>query len=468
MELVKIITDQKIREWWKLSSLYFAILCLCGCSDFVEVDPPKNTLVSETVFEDPATVESALANLYYEMREEGMVSGNFGLTPLLGIYSDELDYYGNNVPYAQLYYHNVSAQNSSVSGWWSQGYHLIYAANDILSGVEASRSLGQGDAARFKGQALFVRAYVHSLLVSLFGPVPYVTTTDYVMNNKVERLSEVEVYEQIISDLTQAMEWLEGDGMYSEERVVPDVYAARALLARMALYTSQWELAEATSSVLLDAFDLENDLDKVFLKESMETIWQLKAGQSPINTEEADQLVIQFLPVQRYALSSSLLDAFEEGDGRLDHWTNSISDEEATMEFYYSYKYKALFTETASMEYSIVFRLAEQYLIRAEARAQLGNFEGARQDLNAIRNRAGLGDVLTDSSEGLLEAIYKERQVELFAERGQRWFDLKRTGRTSEVLGPLKTNWRDSDVLLPIPETELEINPNLLPQNPGY
>ena len=107
-------------------------------------------------------------------------------------------------------------------------------------------------------------------------------------------------------------------------------------------------------------------------------------------------------------------------------------------------------------------------MIRAEARAHLRNFEGARQDLNRIRNRAGLGNVTVDSLEGLLDAILKERQVELFAERGRRWFDLKRQGKASEVLAPIKSNWQETDVLLPIPGPELEINPNLLPQNPGY
>jgi len=456
------------RKCLGLFTLWCVTISLSGCSDFVEVDPPKNMLVSETVFDDPETVASAMANLYYAMREEGMVSGNFGLTPLLGIYSDEMDYYGNNTHYAQLYHHNVTGLNSTISEWWEQGYHLIYAANDIIAGVETSQSLGKKDVDRFKGQSLFVRAYIHSQLVSLFGAIPYVTTTDYTTNNTIVRKPVEEVHGMIIADLTEAIRLMEGDDVVSEERIVPDRFAAIALLARMALHTSQWELADRSASRLMEAFDLENDLEAVFLKGSKEIIWQLKAGDSPKNTQEADQLVIQFLPVQRYALSASLLDAFEEGDGRLAHWTGSISNEDSTLIFYYAHKYKALFTATESLEYSIVFRLAEQVLIRAEARAHLRNFEGARQDLNRIRNRAGLGNVTVDSLEGLLDAILKERQVELFAERGRRWFDLKRQGKASEVLAPIKSNWQETDVLLPIPGPELEINPNLLPQNPGY
>lgn len=468
MEQTIINMHQTNKKWSYRLAFCFLTICLCACSDFVEVDPPKNILVSETVFSDPATVSSALANLYHSMREEGMVSGDFGLTPLLGIYSDEMDYYGNNAHYAQLYYHNVTGINSTISGWWSQGYHLIYATNDIIAGVEASQSLAERDVERFKGQALFVRAYIHSLLLSLFGDIPYVTTTDYQTNNRVGRLPVEEVYARIESDLLEAVQFLEENETSADERVVPDHYTARALMARMALYTSQWELAERSSSALVDAFHLENQLEAVFLKESQETIWQLKAGESPKNTEEADELVIQFLPVQRYALSESLLNAFEEGDGRLEHWTNSISDEDGTNTFHYAHKYKALFTETASLEYSIVFRVAEQYLIRAEARAHLGNFEGALEDLNAVRKRAGLEEVVENSLDGLLDAIFTERQVELFVERGHRWFDLKRSGSASHVLGPIKSNWKDTDVLLPLPEAALENNPNLLPQNTGY
>lgn len=120
------------------------------------------------------------------------------------------------------------------------------------------------------------------------------------------------------------------------------------------------------------------------------------------------------------------------------------------------------------MEYSIIFRLSEQYLIRAEARAHLDNISGAQLDLNTIRNRAGLPNTLATSMSDLLNAIIQERQVELFAEQGHRWFDLKRTGNAGTVLSAIKPNWQATDVLLPIPETELEINPNLLPQNSGY
>ena len=448
--------------------LMFSLMGLMGCTDFVEVGPPKNTLVSKTVFEDPATVESALANLYLSMREGGVVSGNFGLTTRMGIYTDELDYFGFDPELLEFHQNRILPQNADILTWWSQAYQVIYSANAIIEGLEDSTSLVNTDSNRYMGQALFVRAYMHSVLVSLFGDVPYITTTDYTQNNKVSRLPQEEVYDAIITDLLDAIDFLETTEVENEERVVPDHYVAQALLARMYLYTYQWELAESVATVLIDGFDLEDDLNRVFLKESTETIWQLKPGNSPVNTYEAAQMIINAVPGQTYSLSEGLMGAFENGDARKVAWTDSISDAENTVTLSFAHKYKAWITETQSLEYSIRFRLAEQHLIRAEARAHSGNTIGAQQDLNAVRNRAGLPNTMAVGANALLEAIVRERRVELFTEQGHRFFDLKRLGLAKGVLGDLKPNWDPSDVLLPIPEAELESNPNLLPQNEGY
>jgi hypothetical protein len=135
--------------------------------------------------------------------------------------------------------------------------------------------------------------------------------------------------------------------------------------------------------------------------------------------------------------------------------------------YYYPYKYKIVSNATIS-EYSMVLRLAEQYLIRAEARVQ-NNLPGAIGDLNVLRARASLPALSTTLSPAqVTTAIEHERQVELFTEFGHRWLDLKRTGRADAVLGQLKgANWQPTDVLYPLPLTEIQTNQNLT-QNPGY
>ena len=145
--------------------------------------------------------------------------------------------------------------------------------------------------------------------------------------------------------------------------------------------------------------------------------------------------------------------------------------------FYFPYKYKAF---TPNIEGMVVFRLAELYLIRAEARAQQGMLTGnnsAVADLNTIRARAAgttvgvLPPIAVTSKEDILAAIAHERQVELFTEWGNRWFDLKRTGMADvvmSVVAPQKgATWNTDWQLLPIPQNEIIANPKL-EQNNGY
>ncbi|TYA89258.1 RagB/SusD family nutrient uptake outer membrane protein [Seonamhaeicola marinus] len=443
------------------------IITTISCDSFVEVDPPKNSLVTKTVFEDAATVESAMANIFVKMRQQGLVSGNFSISTSLGIYADELDYFGSSPDILKLYSHNVLASDGQVSLWWNHAFNLIYAANDIIEGVAASQTLSEEDKDRFTGQALFVRAYLHSLLLSLFGEVPYIMTTDYIENNRAIRTPEPEVFEKLIGDLNEAVNLLDNNNQ-ANENILPNLQVVYALLARIYLYSGDWAMAETMASNLIGNYGLE-DIDKVFLKGSNETIWQLMLGDNPVNTYDALQLIITGIPTQGMALMDDLVGAFEAGDLRYTHWTNSITSDDGQTTLYYAHKYKATHnTTTQSEEYSILFRLAEQYLIRAEARVQLGDISGSQADINVIRNRAGLGNTTANDKASLLDVILHERRLELFTEQGHRWFDLKRMGKAEEVLSPIKAGWRNTDIVLPIPESELELNPNLKPQNAGY
>jgi hypothetical protein len=124
-------------------------------------------------------------------------------------------------------------------------------------------------------------------------------------------------------------------------------------------------------------------------------------------------------------------------------------------------------------EYQMVMRLAEMYLVRAEAKINgaPGGKDGAIDDLNVIRNRAGLGMLAKSlSDQAVKAAVAKERQIELFAEGGNRWFDLKRTGAAHAVLTaiPLKLPWEgDYQLLYPIPVREIQTNSALI-QNDRY
>src|SRR5690606_36127657 len=140
---------------------------------------------------------------------------------------------------------------------------------------------------------------------------------------------------------------------------------------------------------------------------------------------------------------------FEPGDARMANWTKTYVTGGKT--FYFPYKYK-IRTAATVQEYSMVIRFAELYLIRAEARAQQNKLDDARDDLDKIRQRAGLNKLpATLNKEQVLEATFQERRVELFVEWGHRWYDLIRTGKAVEVLKPIKTGIDQNNLLFPIP-----------------
>ena len=449
----------------KLLFISFFLSFFLACDSFVEVDFPENQIAAEFVFENAETANAALANIYAQMRDGGLVSGFNGISQRIGSYSDELDGISNLPDLIEFSQNNLLATNGTVASWWNSTYNLIYATNAVIEGIENSSSLTTEDQNRFKGEALFIRAYLHSLLVELFGDIPYIIATDFVTNTTVARMPVNEVYDNIISDLISAESLLEGD--VTGERVRSYKAVANALLSRLYLYTEQWELAKETADKVINAFMLEPDLSKVFLKNSSGSIWQFKPRNEGENTKEGQAFILVTAPpVGLLTLSSSIVNTFEPGDLRQTLWVGSITD--GTDTWYYPFKYKERDITSTSLEYSVLFRLAEQYLIRAEARALLGDITGAQSDLNVIRTRAGLTNTAATTQNGLIDAILQERQLELFTEQGHRWFDLKRTGSADAILSPLKPGWNSTDILLPIPEAELLINPNLSPQNDGY
>ncbi|MBJ7880978.1 RagB/SusD family nutrient uptake outer membrane protein [Gelidibacter salicanalis] len=452
-----------LKRYLKTCCLFLAVV---SCSNFIEVDAPKNVLISETVFENASTVESAMANIYYRMREEGMAT--YGLSAHLGLYADELDYYYADFNLLSLYTNSLLPENSIVLEYWKNTYSIIYATNDVIEGVTKSTTLTVEEKEKFKGQALFIRGYLHSLLVSLYGDIPYIKTTDYIENNTTARRPKNDVYQSILADVVLAQSLMTTDDPTGMS-VIPNRSAATALLANIYLKLENWELAEHNATELIEAFQLEPDLNKVFIKDSKETIWQFKDDLiTSRNTFQANQFIIKAIPGQTYSLTNTVLDAFETDDLRRSSWVGSFTSNDGLTTLYYPYKYKASLSDKESLEFSIVFRLAEQYLIRAEARAHLGNVSGAKNDLDVIRNRAGLEATTAATKVDILDAILQERFVELFSEQGHRWFDLKRTGRDGDILGAYKPNYQPTDALWPIPETELEINPKLRPQNSGY
>jgi starch-binding outer membrane protein, SusD/RagB family len=452
-------------------------LCISSCEDFIAVPPPATELVQENVFKDDATALAAMASVYSKLSDgDSFADGDFNsITLVESLYGDELNSFmpvASTTPRVEFYFNSVSPLNAIVSSTWSRCYTIIYECNRMLEGLDQS-VISATLKSQLSGEARFIRAFCHFYLVNLFGAVPLITTSDYRVTSKASRTSVTEVYADIITDLKEAKALLT-DTYPSADRVRVNRGAAIALLARSYLYSEDFTNAEAQATEMINKtlqYKLATDLNNVFLKTSEEAIWQLLPKGGAQNYTNEASLFILLAPPTRWALSNAVYEAFEPDDLRKIDWIGSITSSSGLTTWYYPFKYKENALNASGAEYSMVLRLAEQYLIRAEARAQLDKLIGensASSDLNAIRTRAGLPNTTASSKEELLLAIEQERRVELFTEWGHRFFDLKRAGRLNTELSPIKVNWDDTDALLPLPQNELLLNSNLKPQNPGY
>jgi len=444
---------------------------LLSCKKFVEVSPPKTDLTSVTVFASDITAKSAIAGIYAELGEFGFASGGGGSVTSIGeLSADHLDVYTTTLDYQEIAANNIIPRNSQYSTLWSTPYTTIFRANSMLEALSLSSGVSTNLKSQLIGEAKFLRAFAHFYLVNMFGDVPLVLTSDYRSNRTIGRTPKAKVYQQIISDLIDAQDQMVADYSFSNnERVRPNKFAATALLARVYLYDGDWINAETEATKIIGATSLYSlpALNSVFLKNSTETIWSLASDQ--MNTNDASLYYISPTANGPFfaALKSSFVSLFIANDQRRTEWIGTHT----TSGKFFPLKYKAT-ASTPITEYSIVLRLAEQYLIRAEARAhqnKLTGANGAESDLNAIRARAGLLGSLATTQSGMLTAIALERQLELFTEWGHRWFDLKRTGKVDEVIGSLKSTYQPTDALYPIPQNQILNDPAMADaQNPGY
>ena len=317
-----------------------------------------------------------------------------------------------------------------------------------------------------------MRAFIYFQLTNLYGKIPLTEAIDYQTNSILPRAEVAVVYDTIIANLKLAETLLQAT-YPTTGKVRPNRFTASALLARAYLYRGRYaEAAAKAGEVIAGPYKLAA-LNKVFLKESEEAIWELMpVGSNGVNTYTGNLFIpdTSSSSAPKYALNTGLANAFEAGDLRMSNWVGIKKYN--NVNYLYPAKYKVRVGSSTvpanATEYEIVFRLGEQYLIRAEANAQLGNTFPAIADVDSIRSRAGLPLLAPDiTKDALLAAVARERRIELFAEWGHRWFDLIRTNKADAVLSALKPTWKSTAILWPIPQYELNIN-TAIQQNAGY
>jgi starch-binding outer membrane protein, SusD/RagB family len=430
---------------------------LMSCTKMLDVQPTASISTEEAI-KDEEGVNKAITGAYYSLHD----AGNYGRNQVIveDLAADNLIWTGTTRDYQQIAQDNIASDNGIIDGIWYSNYDCINRVNNVLARIDA---ITMTDVQRntFTGDALFLRALSHFKLLCFFGGVPIKTlpTTD-LSNINQPRNSPAEVYAQVIADLTKAEQLLPATrplGWASS-------FSATALLARV--YLTQFQatndpsiassaIAAATKVIDQGGYSLAPTYSDLFNGNTTESIFEVI-----FDVQNYNRLAQYFFPVSmagRYEVAPD--SAFVVGFLATDtaRFEASITFDSTLLP--YGIKYKDL---SGGTDRVYVLRLAEMYMIRAEANAYTnGDIEDIRRDIDALRTRAGLPSTTATDYPELKQAIETERRHE-FAFESQRWSDLVRTKRATTVLGI-----GEDYTLFPIPLSELQTN-TMMTQNPGY
>lgn len=448
-----------------------ATLALGACNSLLDTSPPDQLSDDKTIT-TPAGARAALAGAYNALQSGYYYGGTF--THFGDLYGDNAKHVGTFTSYQEADQNDFFANNSDVTGMWNAIYDGVKRTNVLIEKVPGVNGFDPGEQDQILGEAYFLRALHYHNLVKYYGGVPLrlasITDPDAAAN--LGRSTTVEVYTQILADLTEAETRM-------SNVTAPDNHAtlgaAKALLARVYLYQGNYAMALAKAQ--------EVEGLGYTLAASYSDLWSSDAAATPENIFALTFTLTQPSLLGYYWLSDqlpsgagrfeigptqSLIDAYDtlSVDARLP-W-NILPDPagngyvEATQGGG-SYGHK--FPGPNGDEDFHVIRFAEVLLIKAEALAQQNQLASAVASYNLVRARAGLPDhvlgVDVTTQQDVLDAIDHERRLE-FAEEGDRFPDLARSGRAMTVLSIPATR-----VLFPIPQAEIEVAPNVT-QNPGY
>ena len=437
-----------------------ALICLMlstiwSCNT-LEVEP-QNSIPADDAFQTKDDIERGILGAYASFQS----LSHYGRTYMIfsDLASDNLEHPvdATAVEYAEVDSNSILPENGSISGIWFICYDGINVANNVIDKVPTISDMTLEEQNAALGELYFIRALNHFNLMNYFGSIPLkLQPTIGVSGLDAPRVPINEVYAQIIEDLTFASVNLPSSG----DKYRATSYAAKAILARVYLYKGDYSQAITMASEVIDegGYTLLDAYGDIFADdESSESIFEIYFSELERNRVAEYNFPHSLNGRREVQPSENLLSAYEANDERFEA---SIAFEGNDA---YAIKYDDL---SLGADNVIVIRLAEMFLIRAEARARLnGNIDDIKSDINAIRTRANLLATNAQTHSQLLTAIENERQVE-FAFEGQRWFDLVRTNRAIDVL-PNVNNINQT--LFPIPTGELQTNnhPGMV-QNPGY
>ena len=441
--------------------LFFTGVLVSSCTSNLDLDP-KQSLTPEAALSSSENIKNLLVGAYDLAGENEVFAGGYTLASELLATDGEIAFRGTYLGPAEFNRKLVTSGNSFVSDYWVYSYAVSNQVNLVLEGLDKFDD--PTEASRVEGEAKFLRAAVYFNLVKFFalpytsgGPnsqlgVPIVTSavSDAPQIEYPSRNTAQEVYDFVVLDLMTAINLLPEDNSF-----YADKYAAQALIARVYLQMGKFpEARDAANDVIANSkYSLTADYPSAFNNESNSTedvfAWQ-------ITTQDGQNDMTTFWATRKYGGRSLTGDVTIETP-----YFNNFSDpNDQRSKFFYDGNGTRLSTKWQNQFANVPYiRLAEMYLIRAEANFRLGTELGAKPitDINTIRNRS----TATPFNSVTLDVIISERKRELAFED----VTLHDAKRLQKSIGALPYN--SNQLVLPIPQREIDANKNL-EQNPGY
>ena len=448
-----------IFSYFVVAAMMFGMV---ACEKNIELEP-VSSLDGSGGFKTKEDVTAALLGCYNSLQSANYVGLRYWT--FADMYADNIAHVGTFPSFSQIFNKQILADNVEISNMWSNIYSGINRMNTVIEAAAAVDDKSFNSASAI-GEARLLRAFQYFNLLRYFGggetgynksgglgvPIVVKPTLTPEDAKPVARSSEGDVWKLIGEDIDFAVQNLPNN--VAAGRVNRRV--AFALKARAHLYKGEWAAAEAAADSvitkggysLLAGASYQNIF---FQKGNSEAIWELVYDAT--NTSSA---YFFYYPTSlggrnEISATASLRDASEATDVRKAvNYTSSPAAK--TLKF----------TRADGTDNNVMVRLAEVYLIRAEARARQSKLVESLADINVIRKRAGLLDEVAVTEAGLINAIEKERRIELAFE-GHRWFDIRRYNKLASV--GITQSFR---ALWPIPQREVLTTQNVITQNPGY
>lgn len=440
--------------------LYLISALMITACEVLDIEP-ESKISDKLAITDASSLETAVYGTYSRLHNNDYYGLTFqSVGYLLG---DNVKWTGSYDFLSQFDANNVRADNTQLIPVFSGIYKTINCANQVIRAAETLQDplLSSSNRKQYMGEAYFIRALCYFDLSRLWGGVQLITrpTMSSFDNLNITRSSLDETRNQVLEDLNTA-DTLLTETTNRNRATRKTVYA---LKARLFLYMNDWANAETFASKLItdNNYELVSPYNAFFannVKNTKESIFELAYSA----TDQNDHSMWWQPPVnsgrREWAPTDELVSLLNDPATGGNRKTMIARTSPPGNLWYGNMYYRNPRTDPA-----FILRIAEMYLIRAEARARLNRITEGLADLNAVRKKAGLIASSASTKEELLLAVEQERRLE-FAFEPHRWFDLVRTGRLDDVLGVSDQNkW-----VMPIPINEVQASGGMLEQNPGY